>query len=157
MNSTHNVLLASHGTEGAIAAENAALDVCAEGAMLRHFIVVPDFWKGMTGDDWLNNGSTRDQFTRYLETELSAEIDTHRARVRGKAEARNLRYSSEIVLGEPDKCLLAACDQGNYDVVVMGSPRPKGKPGLRSRMATKLLNKKLCVPVMVVPYPDAES
>ena len=61
-----NVLLASHGTDGAKAAEKMALQVCEKGARLHHLLVVPSFWKGMTGDDWLNNGSTRDNFRRYL-------------------------------------------------------------------------------------------
>jgi len=154
MNQAKNVLLASHGTEGALAAEEAAMELCSAGAILRHFIVVPDLWKGMTGDDWLNNGSTRDRFTSYLEAELGREIDEHLTRVRCKAEARNIHYSSEVVLGEPDKCLVEACSKTAYDVVIMGSPRPKGKSGLRSRMTTKLLAKELTTPLMVIPYPD---
>lgn len=152
--SAARVLLASHGTEGAQAAEDAALEMCAEGAMIKHIVVVPTFWKGMMGDDWLNNGISRDRFARHLESELGKEVDNTRARVRRKAENLNLQYSSVIVLGEPDKCLVEASNEAAYDLVVMGSPRPKGKPGLRSRMATKFLNKKLTSPVMVVPYPN---
>ena len=75
MNSLNNILLASHGTEGAMAAEKMALILCNKGAKLHHLIVVPTLWEGITGDDWLNNGSTRDTFRRYLETELGITAD----------------------------------------------------------------------------------
>ncbi len=54
MMTTNNILLASHGTEGAIAAEKMALSLCEKGARLHHLLVVPTLWEGMTGDDWLN-------------------------------------------------------------------------------------------------------
>jgi hypothetical protein len=56
------ILLASHGTAGARAAEAAALDRCAGGATLHQLVVVPDLWKGMLGDDWLNNAVTQARF-----------------------------------------------------------------------------------------------
>ena len=41
----------------------------------------------MTGDDWLNNGSTRDRFRRYLESELDSEVNANCERVQKEAEA----------------------------------------------------------------------
>ena len=76
-----HILLASHGTAGALVAECKAMSMCARGSKIHHLIVVPSFWKGMTGDDWLNNGSTRDQFCRYLENTLGHEVDSHCERV----------------------------------------------------------------------------
>jgi len=154
MQTAHHVLLASHGTEGAQAAERMALSVCAEGAEIHHLIVVPDLWQGMTGDDWLNNGSTRDTYRRYLESELGREVDQECERLRKEIETQGLRYSKEIVVGKPDECLIKASKSGQYDLVVMGSPRPKGKKGLRSRMATKSLTGALATPLLVVPYPN---
>ena len=72
-----NVLLASHGTDGAKAAERMAFDICEKGTKLHHLVVVDTLWQGMTGDDWLNNGGMRDKFRRYLENELGQEIDAH--------------------------------------------------------------------------------
>jgi nucleotide-binding universal stress UspA family protein len=154
MNSVKHVLLASHGTEGAMAAEKMALVLCSKGAKLHHLIVVPTLWHGMTGDDWLNNGSTRDTFRRYLETELGREIDQHCERVNAAADEHGLEYSKTIVLGEPDECLLDAAGSHAYDLVIMGSPRPKGKKGIRSRMSVEPLAKRLPVPLLIVPYPD---
>lgn len=149
----NNVLLASHGTEGALAAEAKAIEVCPKGAKLHHLIVVPTLWQGMTGDDWLNNGSTRDNFRRYLEGELGREVDEHRERVSKAAKENELEYSSEIVVGEPDDCLIAASKKAQYDLVVMGSQRPKGVKGLRSRMATPSVTRGLSMPLLIVPYP----
>ena len=112
------------------------------------------FWKGTTGDDWLNNGSTRDTFCRYLESELGREVDENFKRVGQAAINQEVEYSNDMVTGEPDECLLNTCQQQHYDLIIMGSPRPKGKPGLRSRMITDALTHKLTTPLLIVPYPD---
>jgi nucleotide-binding universal stress UspA family protein len=154
MNSLNNVLLASHGTDGAIAAEKMALSLCSKGTKLHHLIVVPTLWEGMTGDDWLNNGSTRDTFRRYLETELGREVDEHCERVSLAADERELEYSKTIVVGEPDECLLTASNNNAYDLVIIGSPRPKGVKGIRSRMTVESLARSLAIPLLIVPYPN---
>lgn len=148
------ILLASHGTAGALAAESKAIAICAKGGKIHHLIVVPSFWQGMTGDDWLNNGSTRDQFRRYLENELGNEVDRHCERA-GKNIARHkLHYSKEIVLGEPSFALIEASRKEPFDLIVMGSRRPNGIKGLRSRMFTKDLVHSLHLPLLIVPYPQ---
>jgi len=108
----------------------------------------------MTGDDWLNNGSTRDKYRRYLESELGREVNEHCDRINKEAEAHGLEYTSEIVLGEPDECLIKTSKKAGFDLIVMGSPRPKGKKGLRSRMSTKNLPGSLDTPLLIVPYPN---
>lgn len=153
MNTNQNVLLASHGTDGAQAAEKIAIELCKKGGHVHHLIVVPTLWGGMTGDDWLTNGETRNTFRRYLENELSEECDEHINRVSTAAKAHDLRYTSEVIVGEPDKCLQDISTKESFDLIVMGSPRPKGMSGLRSRMRTKKIEK-LSIPVYTVPYPD---
>ena len=155
MNTAKSILLSSHGTTGAQAAERMAIELCADNATINHLVVIPDLWKDMMGDDWLNNGVSRDRFGRYIESELGREVDEHCERVRQQAETKGIRYSCEIVLGKPDKCLTQACQDTEYDLVVMGSPRPKGVPGLRSRMATDPLAKNIKAPLLIVPYPNA--
>lgn len=150
----NNILLASHGTDGARAAEAMALAICSEGGELHHLLIVPEFWQGMTGDDWLNNGSTRDRFRRYVENQLDNELTEHCDRVRQLAEARGLRYVSKFARGKPEECLLEASDSDSYDLVVIGSPRPKHKTGLRSRIKLEPLTRGLKVPLVIAPYPD---
>lgn len=154
MSNPNRVLLASHGTEGAQAAEQAVLQMCGTNSHVHQLVVVPDLWKGMTGDDWLNNGSTRNRFRDYLESELENEVRDHVSRMQKHAIARQIEYSAEVMVGKPEACLLEAINKDEYDLVVMGSPRPKGKTGLRSRMKPEPLLAALSTPLLIVPYPD---
>lgn len=149
-----HILLASHGTQGARAAEEIAMSVCCKGGTIHHLIVVPSFWQGMTGDDWLNNGSTRDVFRRYLEDELGREVDEHCERIHENARQHELSYVKEIILGEPEKTLINSSQKASFDLVVLGSPRPKDKKGLRSRMLTKNVMHTITAPLLIVPYPN---
>lgn len=147
------ILLASHGTEGARAAERALWRLAAPGARLHHLIVVPDLWKGMRGDDWLNNASTQDDFADYLESELEREVLQECRRLQRQAVRRKIRYASEVAQGKPTECLLRSAVRHRPDLVVVGSPRPPGKRGLRSRLDFDDLARKLRAPLLIVPYP----
>ena len=146
-------MLASHGTEGARAAERKVLDLCTNGVHVTHLLVVPEFWKDMLGDDWLNNSSTRKRFEHYLETELGNEVDGHIRRVRDRLVSSGADTTHEVVLGRPDRCLVDVCERTAFDLVVMGSPRPRGTTGLHSRMATRHVDHRLKTPQLVVPHP----
>ena len=147
------ILLASHGTEGARAAERKMWRLASKGARVHHLIVVPDLWKGMRGDDWLNNASTQDDFGRYLESELEREVLGELRRLQRQAMRRKIRYASEVVQGKPTECLLRSAARYRPDLVIVGSPRPPGKRGLRSRMDFDGLARKLAAPLLIVPYP----
>jgi nucleotide-binding universal stress UspA family protein len=148
------VLLASHGTRGAQAAEAAALELCAAGATLAHLCVVPELWRGMMGDDWLNNAATRERYGKHIEAELSREIDQVRTRLQSAAHARDVEYEHRTVIGDPALCLVAYAADFNPEVVVIGAPRPAGVAGLRSRMKLETLVKSLKLPLLVAPYPE---
>ncbi len=154
--STNNILLASHGTDGAQAAEQMAISICNKGGTIHHLVVVPTLWKGMTGDDWLNNGSTRNKFRNYLEEELAKEVVEHCERISKQAEENEIKYTNEVIVGEPEECLLDVSKKQNYDLIVMGAPRPKGVSGLRSRMSTDTVTRALTTPLMIAPYPANE-
>ena len=148
------LILASHGTPGARAAEDLAVELCTEtGASLHHLLVVPDFWKGMMGDDWLNNAVTQARYGDYVESQLAGEAADEVQRLAARAKGSGIRYSDEVRLGKPAACLLAACQRDGYDLIVIGSPRPKGSPGLRSRMDLELLARSLPARLMIVPHP----
>jgi nucleotide-binding universal stress UspA family protein len=148
------LVLASHGTPGAKAAEDAAFELCVEtGASLHHLLVVPDFWRGMMGDDWLNNAVTQARYGDYVESQLAGEAAAEVQRLAARAKASDIRCSDEIRLGKPAACLLAACQRDGYDLAVIGAPRPKGSPGLRSRMDLELLARSLPARLMIVPHP----
>jgi len=150
---TKHILLASHDTPGARAAEKIALTLCPSKGSLTHLIVVPDFWKGMMGDDWLNNASTRDIYGKYVEGQLENDVRRHIKRIMREAAKRKLRYQFEVVVGKPTECLIKRAKKKPVDLVVLGSHRPKNKEGLRSRMLDDEIFRSLNIPVLVVPYP----
>ena len=150
-----NILLASHGTIGAQAAEQAAFNMCRKNTQITHLIVIPKFWKDILGDDWLNNDCTRNKFCNYLETGLEDEVNSNTSRVHKRFESLGIAYTKKIVVGEPDKSLVQACKEASYDLVVMGSPRPKGMAGLYSRMSTTFLDKNLNTYKFIAPHPNA--
>lgn len=146
------VLVASHGTPGAQAAERAALSMCARGGRLLNLVVVPELWRGMMGDDWLNNASTRDAYGRYVEGQLGREIDEHIARLRAAALEQSLDYGSHVRIGDPTACLLDYAATESPDLVVIGSRRPRGMQGLRSRLHVDRLIAGLQAPLLIVPH-----
>ena len=148
-----HILIASHGTPGAQAAEQAALALCRAGGRLSHLVVVPDLWRGMLGDDWLNNASTREAYGKYVESELQREIDSHVGRLRSRAAASGIGYESRVMLGRPTGCLIDYSREVAPALVVIGAPRPKGIGGLRSRLHPEQLAAALKVPLLIVPYP----
>ena len=150
-----NILLASHGTVGAQAAEQAIFNKCRKNAHITHLIVIPNFWKDILGDDWLNNDCTRNRFCNYLETELEDEVNLNISRVHKGLEFLGITYTKKIIVGEPDKSLVQACEDVPYDIVVMGSPRPKGMAGLYSRMSTTYLDQNLNTSIFIAPHPNA--
>jgi nucleotide-binding universal stress UspA family protein len=147
------ILIASHGTRGARAAERTALSLCPAGGILHHLIVVPDFWKGMMGDDWLNSGVARDIYGKYVESELEKEVRQHLRRMGKEAAKRRLQYKSEIVFGKPETCLINSLNTRKLDLAVVGSPRPPKEPGFRSRMLTEKVLRAARIPMLVVPFP----
>jgi len=130
------------------------LDLLGNAGKLFHLVVVPDLWKGMMGDDWLNNAVTRARFGKYVEDQLAREIGKEVTRLAHSAEERNIAYVHDVRLGKPAECLVEAESTGAYDLVVIGTPRPKGTSGLRSRMTLEFLVRSLKTPLLVVPRPD---
>ncbi len=152
---TEKIILADHGTPGARKAEQVAVDLCLEKrAALHHLLVVPDFWKGMMGDDWLNNAVTRSRFGNYVERQLARDASAELERLAEKCKHAGIAYTSAVRLGRPAPCLITACEQDKYDLAVIGSPRPKGSPGYRSRMDPELLARSLTTLLLTVPHPD---
>ncbi len=108
----------------------------------------------MMGDDWLNNAVTQARFGSYVESELAREAADEIRRLCEKAKASGIRSSDEVRLGKPARCLLSACERGDYDLAVIGSPRPKSNPGLRSRMDLEILVRTLTTRLLIVPHPE---
>ena len=149
-----HILLASHGTVGARAAESAALDLARQnGASITLLYIVPDFWRGMRGDDWLNNAITQEEFGNYLESQILNDARQETRRVAEAASRKGLDITIRAMFGKPTECLLATAHEISPDMVVLGSPRPKGVPGYRSRIYLETVTRALACPVLIIPHP----
>ena len=147
-------LLASHGSQGGVAAEQAALQVCRAGDRLDHLYVIPSWWKDMTGDDWLNNGVSRNRFRDYLSEQLWQESQQVIRRVQLLCEQSDIVYRSLLQIGQSDKSLEHAVKKSDYTQIFMGSRRPKNKQGLCDTMLTARIEKQFARLLHIVSYPD---
>lgn len=147
------ILLASHGTKGAVAAEDYLSTIAAAGAAVDHLVIVPDFWEGMMGDDWLNNASTQQVYGSYVENQLEEEVRQHARQLQDKITSQGMTYNVILEVGKPDECLVKQANKKQYDVIVIGSTRPKGETGYRSRMQLDPLSKELNTSLIIVPFP----
>jgi len=146
------IVIASHGTPGARAAETAALRLAARrGASLVHLYVVPDFWRGMRGDDWLNNAITQQAFGDYVENELAREAAREMNRLATAAHEAGVPLAARAMFGKPAECLLRVCEEENARLAVIGAPRRKGEPGYNSRMKLEPLARGLGARLLIVP------
>jgi len=144
------VVLGCHGSAGAARAVAAVLELARPGrTTVVHCLVVPDLWAGMQGDDWLNNASTRDAFGRYVEDLLGRDAAREFAAVEKRCAERGLAYRALLRYGEPTACLAAAAAEVGADLVAIGPPRPKGEPGLKSRIDLERLVRALRCPLLV--------
>ena len=147
-------LLASHGSRGGIAAEHAAIKACRAGDRLDHLYVIPSWWKHMTGDDWLNNGVSRNRFRNYLSEQLWQESQQVIQRVKLLCKKNDIVYRSLLQVGQSDKSLEQAAKEFDYFQVFMGSRRPKKKQGLCDIMLTARVEKQFAQQLQIVSYPD---
>lgn len=144
------LLLAHHGTAGAERALDLALSLAVPGTTrILHLYIVPDFWAGMQGDDWLNNAWTRDAFAEHVEGQLAQEARERMGALAARCTAAGVDSTPILRYGKPAECLVAAAREGGADLVVIGPPRPKGEPGLRSRMDLESLARGLSAPLLI--------
>ncbi len=144
------LLLCHHGTGGAALAEQLAYAVAEPGqTTIVHCLVVPELWAGMQGDDWLNNASTRDSFAHYVEQLLEKDAKLELAAMAARCSRRGLACRQVVRFGDPADCAVAIAAEEKAGLVVIGPPRPKGLPGLRSRMDLERLVRGLACPLLV--------
>ena len=156
MKSFKRILLASHGTVGATEAEKEALQLGADNATIFHLVVVPEFWRGMVGKDWLHDQSGSHDYDAYVESQLEKEIAQHIARLKQAAQRKKIKYSSRVVVGKPAEMMIDTANSGKFDIAIIGSPRPRGKKGLRSRMELDEIARDMHIPLLIVPYPQQD-
>lgn len=147
------LILAHHGTPGAIRAEELAFSLAEPGlTQMVHLWVVPEFWADMQGDDWLNNASTRDGFGNYVEKLLQDEANAWVERLSARCQGAGLPFRSVIRLGEPTREIVKLASWESAPVVI-GPRRKRGMPGLRSHLDLGQLACQLTTPLLMAAHP----
>ena len=147
------ILLASHGSRGSVAAELSAVLACHPQDQLDHLYVIPSWWGDMTGDDWLNNGVSRNRFRNYLSEQLWRESQQVTQRVRHMCMRSNIVYRPLVQIGRSDQRLEVTARQTKYDRIFLGSRRPRHQHGLCDRMLTARIEKQFAEQLQIVSYP----
>lgn len=148
------ILLASHGSNGGIAAEQAAIRACSPEDQLDHLYVIPSWWRDMTGDDWLNNGVARNRFRNYLSEQLWQESREVIQRVQKLCQQNKIIYHSIFQVGQSDQSLQQTIIQSEYYRIFIGSRRPGHVEGLCDTMLTPWIEKQFANQLQVVSYPN---
>lgn len=150
-----NVLVASHGTPGAQAAEELALKIAIRfESGLNLVTVINENWKHMTGDDWLNTSACRNQFRRHVESEVNSEADEVIARMGSRASESGIEFRHFKTVGTPIVEILNFADTISADLIVVGARQVKQGLGFKSRMPWEKFIETCRIPVIIAPVMD---
>lgn len=148
------ILLASHGSIGARAAEQAVLTRLNPGDELYHLLVVPDAWDAMPGENGQDHSTAYPIIGGAIEAQMEAEAGDTFARMGEAARQLGVVYETRLIYGKPVYTLLETVAEISPDYVIAGSARPKHIDGLHSKMITESLMRSMVIPLLIIPYPD---
>ena len=154
-----NVLLCTHGTEGAQKAEAFFFNEAAKNPDLQLTVltVLDADWRLMTGDDWLNSSKTHTTFLDHVEDQVSEEIVEEWQRIKEcYPEAKKARFMQHT--GDIAETITGVAKALECDLIVIGPysknsrffPK-KAEKGLRDRMENKQLHPLLPCPLLIAP------
>lgn len=145
-----HILLATHGTPGALKAEVLARMWAEQyGARVSVLSIINEAWGDMTCDDWLNTSTTRNNFGSYVASEIAKEIQGVWNRVRNDFDGIEIDFLSKG--GKLDDVLAEAAAKVNADVAIMGAWQKDQAPGFKDRFENKRLHPQMPCPLVVVP------
>ena len=155
----NNVLLCTHGTEGAQKAEAFVFQQAAINPDLKITVltVLDKDWRQMTGDDWLNSSKTHTTFLDHVENQMNEEIAEEWLRIKTDYPAAK-RATFLQKTGDIAETIAKAATELGCDLIIIG-PWSKGKKfsihsthmGLRATLKNKDLHPLLPCPLLIVP------
>lgn len=155
-----NILLCTHGSEGAKKAEKYVFDKLYrenEQLTLSVLTIIDKDWSVMTGDDWLNTSGTRNRFIDYVDEQLGREIAEDWRRIKGTYDVSDdVRFIK--VAGEIEETIVQVAEKIGCDLIVMGGYQKKPlrltsvkmSPGLAARIKNEKLHPALPCPLLVI-------
>jgi len=154
-----NILLCTHGTEGAQKAEAFIFAQMESDPELKVTVltVLDKDWRMMTGDDWLNSSKTHAVFLDHVEEQVGEEIAEEWQRIRDSYLAASQAVFLQQTGGIAETITKVAGELG-CDLIAIGPYcRSKGfltgqgGKGLRDTMKNKTLHPLLPCPLLIVP------
>lgn len=144
-----NILLCTHGSDGADKAENYVFSVLAEKvpeATITILTIIDKDWSAMSSDDWLNTSTTRTQFKDYVQEQLSREIDEDWERIKtAHSVSKNCKFMR--VVGGIEETMAEVATKLGCDLIVCGpytkKPRRLTSVKMEKGLADTISNKKL--------------
>ncbi len=149
------ILVATHGTEGALRAETHALRLARlTGARLHALYVIHKGWGSLVGIDWLNASHVRMQFYRHAEGEIHKRAAEVLERFAARAAAEQIPAETSVVVGLPVEVVPREAVRLGADLIVLGAPASRRSEEYRARIPLKKLLKAAPCPLCIVPgYP----
>ncbi len=159
INMFNNILLCTHGTDGAKKAEAFVFKKkeSVPDMVVTVLTVLDEDWRQMTGDDWLNSSKTHTTFLDHVEEQMNEEIAEEWLRMQKQyplaTQAKFIQRTGSIA-----ETITKTAKDLHCDLIVIG-PWCKRKRfsihstrmGLRSTMKNKELHPLLPCPLLIVP------
>ena len=144
-----NILLCTHGSDGAGKAESYVFSVLAEKvpeATITVLTIIDKDWSAMSSDDWLNTSTTRTLFKDYVQEQLSREIDEDWDRIKtAYPGSKNCKFMR--VVGGIEETMTEVAAKLGCDLIVCGpynkKPRRLTSVKMEKGLADTVSNKKL--------------
>ncbi len=155
----NNLLLCTHGTDGAKKAEAFVFAKLEADPNLKVTVltILDEDWREMTGDDWLNSSKTHTTFLDHVENQMNEEIAEEWQRITtSHPVAKQATFLQKT--GYIAETITATAKDLNCDLIVLG-PWQKSKKfsihstrmGLKATLKNKDLHPLLPCPLLIAP------
>jgi len=143
-----SILVATHGTAGAVRAEAYACFLArALDAALHGLYVIHSGWASLVGIEWLHSSRVRMDFYRYAESEFHRRAEEVLAHLRSVAGDRD--FTTAVRVGDPAEVITDEARVRAADLIVIGGRSPVRSEEYRARLSVKKLLKQAPCPVLV--------
>jgi nucleotide-binding universal stress UspA family protein len=154
-----NILLCTHGSDGAKTAEAFAFKKLEADPELKVTVltVLDEDWREMTGDDWLNSSKTHTTFLDHVENQMNEEIAEEWQRIKTSYPVSE-RADFLQRTGNIEETITRTAKELGCDLIVIGQYcKPKKfsihstRMGLKSTIQNKDLHPLLPCPLLIAP------
>lgn len=155
-----NILLCTHGSDGAKQAENYLFETLlpkSPDSSVTVLTIIDKDWTVMTGDDWLNTSGTRNRFMNYVDEQLGREISEDWGRI-GSTHTVPDTVQFMKVAGNIEETISEVAEKLGSDVIIIGGYQKKPfrltsvkmSPGLAARISNDKLHPLLPCPLLTI-------